>query len=140
MKITYVKNKLMQQKNTSDKQIKIFNVQNNNLHKQVPLHHNVFIRSLHHSGSNRNYIFMWRSKQYLFTLTVVPYVNLSRSSHWCWVCCTKKLFPICRVKIFGKYLWWCTFFSNVACWRLETLLKLTSFIGNLKGFFPQVYT
>ena len=38
LKITYVKNKLMQQKNTSDKQIKNFNVQNNNLHKQVALH------------------------------------------------------------------------------------------------------
>ena len=43
----------MQQKNTSDKQIKNFNVQNNNLHKQVALHHIVCIRSLHHSGSNK---------------------------------------------------------------------------------------
>ena len=40
----------MQQKNTSDKQIKNFNVQNNNLHKQVALHH--IALSLHHSGSN----------------------------------------------------------------------------------------
>ena len=56
LKITYVKNKLMQQKNTSDKQIKNFNVQNNNLHKQVALHHIVFIRSLHQSGSNIMYI------------------------------------------------------------------------------------
>ena len=51
LKITFVKNKLMQQKNTSDKQIQ--NVQNNNLHKQVALHPVVFIRSLHHSGSNK---------------------------------------------------------------------------------------
>ena len=51
LKITFVKNKLMQQKNTSDKQIQ--NVQNNNLHKQVALHPVVFIRSLHHSGSKK---------------------------------------------------------------------------------------
>ena len=42
----------MQQKHTFDKQIKKFNVQNNNLQKQVALHHIVFIRSLHHNGSN----------------------------------------------------------------------------------------
>ena len=42
----------MQQKHTFDKQIKKFNVQNNNLQKQVALHHIVFKRSLHHNGSN----------------------------------------------------------------------------------------
>ena len=46
----------MQQKNTSGKQIKKFNVQNNNLHKQVALHDIVFIRSVHHSGSNNLYV------------------------------------------------------------------------------------
>ena len=66
MKITYVKNKLMQQKNTSDKQIKNFNVQNNNLHKQVALHHIVFIRSLHQSGSNIMYILCDYKKKHYF--------------------------------------------------------------------------
>ena len=66
LKITYVKNKLMQQKNTSDKQIKNFNVQNNNLHKQVALHHIVFIRSLHQSGSNIMYILCDYKKKTLF--------------------------------------------------------------------------
>ena len=31
------------------------------------------------------------------------------------------------------------FFSKVACWRPETLLKLTSFTGNFKGFCPHIY-
>ena len=84
-----------------------------------------------------NYTFMWRSKPYLFTLKAV--CKSFRSSHWCWMCCTKKLFSTCEVKILEKYLWWCTFFSKVACWRPETLLKLTSFIGNLKGFCPQIH-
>ena len=66
-------------------------------------------------------------------------VYLSRSSHWCWACCTKKLFSTCGVKILEKYLWRCTFFSKVACWRPETLLKLTSFTGNFKGFCPQIH-
>ena len=65
-------------------------------------------------------------------------VYLSRSSHWCWACCTKKLFSTCGVKILEKYLWRCTFFSKVACWRPATLLKLTSFTGNFKGFWPQI--
>ena len=66
-------------------------------------------------------------------------VYLSRSSHWCWACCTKKLFSTCGVKILEKYLWRCTFFSKVAYWRPETLLKLTSFTGNFKGFCPQIH-
>ena len=49
LKITFAKNKLIQKRNTSDK-LK-FNVQNNNLHKQVALYLVVFISSLHHSGS-----------------------------------------------------------------------------------------
>ena len=64
-------------------------------------------------------------------------VYLSRSGHRCWVCCIKKLFSTCWVKILEKYLWRCTFFSNVACWRPATLLKLTSFAGYFKGFWPQ---
>ena len=57
----------MQQKNRSDKQIKKFNVQNNKLHKQVALHHIVFIRSLHHNGSNN-----WLpSRQLTFVLTLL---------------------------------------------------------------------
>ena len=48
LKITFAKNKLIQKRNTSDK-LK-FNVQNNNLHKQVALYLVVFIRSLHQSG------------------------------------------------------------------------------------------
>ena len=67
------------------------------------------------------------------------YIYLSRSSHWSWVCCTKKLFSTCGIKILEKYLWRCTFFSKVACWRPETLLKLTSFTGNFKGFCPQIH-
>ena len=31
------------------------------------------------------------------------------------------------------------FFSKVAGWRPETLLKLTSFTGNFKGFCPQIH-
>ena len=65
-------------------------------------------------------------------------VYLSRSSHWCWACCTKKLFSTFRVKILQKYLWQCTFFSKVACWRPEAWLKLTSFTGDFKGFCPQI--
>ena len=42
-------------------------------------------------------------------------------------------------KSFKKYLWQCTFFSKVACWRPETLLKLTSFTGNFNGFCPQIH-
>ena len=59
-------------------------------------------------------------------------VYLSRSSHWCWACCAKKLFSTCGAKILEKHLWRCTFFSNVACWRPAALLKLTSFIGNFQ--------
>ena len=62
------------------------------------------------------------------------YLNLSRNSYWCWACCAKKLFSTCRVKILEKYLWWCTFFSKVECWRPATLLKLPSLTGNFKGF------
>ena len=46
-------------------------------------------------------------------------VYLSRSSHWFWACCTIKLFSTCGVKILEKYLWRCTFFSKVACWRWQ---------------------
>ena len=65
-------------------------------------------------------------------------VYLSRSSHQCWACCTKKLFSTCGIKILEKCLGRCTFFSNAACWRRATLLKLTSFTGNIKGFWPQI--
>ena len=54
------------------------------------------------------------------------------------MCCTKKLFSTYGVKILEKYLWQCTFFSKVACWRAATLLKLTSFTRNFKGFWPQI--
>ena len=46
----------MQQKNASDKQLWKFNVQNNNLHKQVAVHHIGFIKSFHHSGSKTSKI------------------------------------------------------------------------------------
>ena len=65
-------------------------------------------------------------------------VNLSRNSHWCWACFTKKLFSTCGVKILEKYLWRCTFFSKVACWRPATWLELASLTGNFKGFWPQI--
>ena len=61
-------------------------------------------------------------------------VYFSRSSHWCWACCTKKLFSTCGVKILEKYLWRCTFFSTAACWRPEALLKLTLLQVILKDF------
>ena len=64
--------------------------------------------------------------------------NLSRNSHLCWACFTKKLFSTCGVKILEKYLWRCTFFSKVACWRPATWLKLASLTGNFKGFWPQI--
>ena len=55
-------------------------------------------------------------------------VYLSRSSHWSWACCTKKLFSSTYgVKIFEKYLWRCTFSSKVACWRPATLHFTLSF-------------
>ena len=42
-------------------------------------------------------------------------------------------------KSLKKYLRRCVCFSKVACWRPETLLKLTSFTGNLKGLCPQLH-
>ena len=83
---------------------------------------------------------MWRPKQY-FHSTVQSDSSVyyfSRSSNWCWACCTKKLFSTCGVKILEKYLWQCTFFSKVACWRPATWLKLASLTGNFKGFWPQI--
>ena len=67
------------------------------------------------------------------------YIYLSRSSYWSWACCTKKPFSTYGIKILEKYLWLCTFFSKVACWRPETLLRLTSFTGNFKGFCLQIH-
>ena len=67
-------------------------------------------------------------------------VNLSRNSHWCWACCLyKKLFSISGVKVLEKYLWQCTFFSKVACWRPAKLLKLTSLKGNFKAFWRTLF-
>ena len=85
LKITYVKNKLMQQKNTSDKQIKNFNVQNNNLHKQVALHHIVFIRSLHQSDSNIIYkLCDYKKKKTLFQ----AYLTLIQNRYLRDICAT----------------------------------------------------
>ena len=84
LKITYVKSKLMQQKNTSDKQIKNFNVQNNNLHKQDALHHILFIRSLYQSGSNIMYILCDCKKKTLFQ----AYLTLIQNRHLQDICTT----------------------------------------------------
>ena len=64
----------MQQKNTSDKQTLKFNVQNNNLHKQVALHLVAFIRSLLN-------LFYLRSLNFYDNLNSMKlYLNVSRRS------------------------------------------------------------
>ena len=55
---------------------------------------------------------MQRPKQYLLILTGV-FSMLYK----------KAVLYTCGVKIIEKYLWWCTFFSKVACWRPAALLN-----------------